>query len=276
MADQVWLWMSWVGPNKKELERAFWAYDGDPRDWDRWWSSEGDPSAWDEDEFEKFYAQVSAAASSLNLDDPTIEQLKEWSYVQDLHNTYKQQAKLTFGDNIFVVSSQYNELPRAERVDFRKTHPELDLFWDFRDQYAVDHPLWAQYYNPQGAKAATGGGSYSGTGGRGGYGRSTTPARTQTIPTLAHRSSTDVRDLLEQGVGRGRATRLVKWPVTLLKVVPDELVEEVEQAASTETSITQAANEYLEYLKQTVPEEQSFIEDIQVRYFSPEGPYWNR
>jgi hypothetical protein len=261
MADQIWLWMSWVGPNKKDLERAFWAYGGDPRDWDKWWSSEGDPLAWKEDEFEKFYSLITAAAGSLNLEQPTEGQLQEWSYVQDLHNTYKQLAKVNFGDNIFVISAQYNELPRAERADFRAAHPELEAFWDLRDQYALDHPLWAQYYHPN---AATGGGYSS----AGGAGKSTTGARArepviQTLPTLAHRSSTDVRDLLRRGVGRGRATKLVKWPVVLLKEVPDELVEEVEEAAKTGQSISEAANEYLEYLKSKFPQEQSFIEQVQ-------------
>ncbi len=261
MADQIWLWMSWVGPNKKQLERAFWAYGGDPRDWDKWWSSEGDPLAWEEDEFEKFYSLITAAAGGLNLAEPTMEQLQEWSYVQDLHDTYKQLAKTGFGANIFVVSAQYNELPRAERKEFRAAHPELELFWDFRDQYAVDHPLWAQYYNPQAAKASAGGS------GSGGYSSSTTAGRRapaiQTIPTLAHRSATDVRELLKRGVGRGRATRLVKWPVTLLKVVPDELVEEVEKAAETGDPISEAANDYLEYLKTQFPQEQSFIDQLQ-------------
>ena len=261
MADQVWLWMSWVGPNKKDLERAFWAYGGDPRDWDKWWSSEGDPLAWKEDEFEKFYSLITAAAGSLNLEQPTEEQLQEWSYVQDLHNTYKQLAKVNFGDNIFVISAQYNELPRAERADFRAAHPELEAFWDLREQYALDHPLWAKYYHPD---AATGGG-YSGAGGAG---KPATGARArepviQTLPTLAHRSSTDVRDLLKRGVGRGRATRLVKWPVVLLKEVPDELVEEVEEAAKTGQPVSEAADEYLEYLKSKFPQEQSFIEQVQ-------------
>lgn len=81
---------------------------------------------------------------------------------------------------------------------------------------------------------------------------------------------------MERGPGRGRATRLVKWPVTLQRVVPEELKEEVEEAAETNGQITSAANEYLDYLKDKYPEEQPFVEKVQARYFSPEGTYWTR
>lgn len=282
MADQIWLWMSWVGPSKSALERAFWSYGGDPYDWDRWWSSDGDPSAFDDEEaFNKFFAQISAAANSLQLEQPSQSTLEEWAYVQDLHSEYKSLAAVMFGENIFVTSTQYNQLPRSERAAFRAAHPELPAFWDFRDQYAVDHPLWAKYHNPSAYTGAAGGGLYSGvaTGSTTGAGRSSGSSGTsaargreptiQTIPTLAARTSQDVRELLERGVGRGRTTRLIKWPVELLREVPEELVEEVDNAARTGGTISSAANDYLEYLKQRNPEEQEFIEGLQQNLWIP-------
>ncbi|NOR90095.1 MAG: hypothetical protein GQ524_07550, partial [Anaerolineales bacterium] len=278
MADQVWLWFGWVGPNKSALEKAYFAYGGDPRDWDKWWSSDGDPSAWkDPEEFEKFYGQISAAAGSLGLAQPSMESLEEWAVVQDLHAAYKEEAKMRFGENIFVISAQYSESPRSAQAEFRENHPELEAFWDFRDEYALKHPLWGQYYNAS-AKASSGSGVAAGSSKS--YSSSSasrasrSAAATQTIPTLAYRSTYDIEELMERGPGRGRATRLVKWPVTLQRIVPDELEEEVEQAKETDGSISSAANEYLDYLKDAVPGEKTFIEELQRDLFAHrEKPY---
>lgn len=248
-ADHVFNWLAWVGPSKKALRQAIEDQGGDPGWIDMWYGTGGKPQAWREEEWAAFYSAMASAAATLNLKQPSVATLEEWTVVQKINDEYTTTAETMFGENIWNISGIYSGLPMSKRSQYRAEHPELPAFWDFREVWAAEHPLWAKYYMAEGAKTSSGGG---GGGGYGGGSRSTggssTAAAKATVgyagmgPPAAERSTLDVRQLMAPGkLGRGRYGKLASWPTGLMKKVQPATAASVAKSLKDDTPVSPSA-----------------------------------
>lgn len=257
-AEQIWTLMNWAGPSKNKLEQAYIAAGGDPDFWDYWWNSDGHPEAFPEADWNRFYETMMLAGNSLDLGKPSRDTVEEWAYVQGVNTEYGERAKMLFGQEIFSVSSAYSQTPYSQREQYRQEHPELKAFWDFRDKWTVDHPLWAQYYRPyalENAKVqvASKARSYSGGGGGGG-GSSATRRTNYRIAPTGYRSSLDTRELAAGKLGTGGYAGLIDWPANTPEELKAKIPPELQSEIASEEPLSEAAQNYLSVLWRRHPE----------------------
>lgn len=170
MADQVWDVISMAGPNKAALREAL----GDQERWlDFWYMADGTPAAFgDLEEFYRFHDAVMQAQQNLGLTEPDAATLREYAQAEGLHNRYRAFRDQTFPGVLDAQNEYYNQSSRNRRGYLRE-HPELKAYWDWRDAWTTDFPVWTKYFRPdaydpdtdevtlKGGSSAGGGGNYA-------------------------------------------------------------------------------------------------------------------
>jgi hypothetical protein len=102
-----------------------------------------------------------------NYDAETWGTAREWAEARRLQEQFEAMAEERW-PNIDQLLNQYFELDRDERRSFRREHPEIDAYYDLRDQFGRTNPVYAYFYLQGGAPASgtSGAGRYYGGGGR--------------------------------------------------------------------------------------------------------------
>jgi hypothetical protein len=114
------------------------------RDYDvRGWLQE---QGWTVEQYKAAIAQVEDWIK--NNPDQIIGDPQEWEQARQLNNVYWDRREVLF-PNYSDLIDQYMDLEGDAKTQFKREHPELAAFWDWRSQFAQTHQLWAKYYRPE-------------------------------------------------------------------------------------------------------------------------------
>jgi hypothetical protein len=199
-----------------------------------WWESGGRPEAWkDPADFQKVYDLLKQAAKKLNLSDPDRATLQEWTQAQALDKQLKGLYEKELGADYLEVMSEYWQADSRTRRSLRKQYPLIDQYYQMRDAWIAQNPIWAKYYTEQEEEKASAGGSggYGGGGyrrryGGGGGGWVDYPESAYTVG-LGGRSSLDV-DVLPGSLGKGPVSRGVRIPKSVAQLLGETAVQSLE------------------------------------------------
>ena len=119
MAREIWNVIAWVGPNKKALRDAM----GDEVEWlDFWYKTDGDPTAFgDNEEFHAFYDMIMDAKMMMGVEEPTMDQTRDFMTAEGLNDEFRGYAQAILGDDIFDLQSFYFGLTADEKRAFRES-----------------------------------------------------------------------------------------------------------------------------------------------------------
>jgi GGDEF domain-containing protein len=234
MTQEVWDILAWAGPNKKKLQAEFEKLGGYWSSVNMWWESGGRPEAWkDPADFQKVYDLLKQAAKKLNLSDPDRATLQEWTQAQALDKQLKGLYEKELGADYLEVMSEYWQADSRTRRSLRKQYPLIDQYYQMRDAWIAQNPIWAKYYTEQEEEKASAGGSggYGGGGyrrryGGGGGGWVDYPESAYTVG-LGGRSSLDV-DVLPGSLGKGPVSRGVRIPKSVAQLLGETAVQSLE------------------------------------------------
>jgi diguanylate cyclase (GGDEF)-like protein len=238
MAQEVWDILAWAGPNKKKLQAEFENLGGYWSSVNMWWESGGRPEAWkDPEDFQKVYDLLKQAARKLHLTDPDRATLQEWNQAQKLDAQLKDLYEKELGADYLEIMSEYWNADSRTRRSLRKQYPLIDQYYDLRDAWIKQNPVWAKYYTEQeeDKKASGSGGGYGSggyrrrSGGGGGGGWVDYPERGYTVG-LGGRSSLDV-DVLPGSLGKGGVSRGVPIPKSVAQLLGEAAVKSLEEGA---------------------------------------------
>jgi diguanylate cyclase (GGDEF)-like protein len=238
MAQEVWDILAWAGPNKKKLQAEFENLGGYWSSVNMWWESGGRPEAWkDPEDFQKVYDLLKQAAKKLHLTDPDRATLQEWTQAQALDKQLKGLYEKELGADYLEVMAEYWNADSRTRRSLRKQYPLIDQYYDIRDTWIEQNPVWAKYYTEQeeDKKASGSGGGYGSggyrrrSGGGGGGGWVDYPERGYTVG-LGGRSTLDV-DVLPGSLGKGGVSRGVAIPKSVAQLLGEAAVKSLEEGA---------------------------------------------
>jgi hypothetical protein len=154
--EDIWDVLSYVSPGQglKDLKKAFDLLGGNTDDISVWYATGGNVSSWnDPQEFQRFHDTLIQAATSLGLQQPSQAELEKRVQAQQINETYTQQKQEIYGDDVDYYLTLYSYMSTAERRTWRKENADIydyyvKGFYDWRDQFAADNPVWGAYYNP--------------------------------------------------------------------------------------------------------------------------------
>jgi hypothetical protein len=163
MENEIWNILRWVPPGKKFFElkdRLDELLDeaGSKKSAEGllslWYGTDGKSENWsDQEEFKLFHDLLLKAATEIEIDEPTDEELLEQIAAKKLDDEYRKTAMEMFGDDILNLNSQYGGMNATDRRAFREERPEdyerLKALWEFRDMWAEIYPEWAKVYHPE-------------------------------------------------------------------------------------------------------------------------------
>jgi hypothetical protein len=263
MAQEVWDILAWAGPNKKKLQAEFEELGGYWSSVNMWWDSGGQPEAWkDPEEFKKVYDLLKQAARKLNLTDPDSATLQEWTQAQTLDKQLKSLYAKELGEDYLDVMGEYWNADTRTRRQLRKQYPIIDRYYDMRDAWIEQNPLWAKYYTEQeaekkagGGSGGYGGGSYRRYGGGGGGGWVDYPESAYTVG-LGGRSTLNV-DMLPGSLGKGQVSRGVRISKSVAQLLGEAATKQVEAG-----EVDAEAMEYIRKMTKRHPEHEATWEKI--------------
>jgi GGDEF domain-containing protein len=263
MAQEVWDILAWAGPNKKKLQAEFEELGGYWSSINMWWDSGGQVEAWkDPEDFKKVYDLLKQAARKLNLTDPDSATLQEWTQAQTLDKQLKSLYAKELGEDYLDVMGEYWNADTRTRRQLRKQYPIINRYYDMRDAWIEQNPLWAKYYTEQEAeKKAGGGGSggYSGSyrryGGGGGGGWVDYPESAYTIG-LGGRSTLNV-DMLPGSLGKGQVSRGVRISKSVAQLLGEAATQQIEAG-----EVDADAMEYIRKMAKRHPEHKATWNEI--------------
>jgi len=241
-------------------------------DLNAWYVTGGNSSAWsDPARFDAFVENVARAVEKMGLREPSPMMLEERIDARGLNETFQRTAQEKFGADVFDFVSQYMAMNREQRADFRDQFPQayarIPAYFDFRDEFAVQNPLWAKYYRREIYDAVAGGatladaiagiGAEGGAGGGGGGGRAggrgISAGEIPSMLRAGFRGAQTGEELLRRGLGKGGVAAKPLWPRWLLDVLGGAAVESVEKAAASKSPIPSSTVEYLKNLDANTP-----------------------
>lgn len=273
LGDEVWNILMMAGPSKTALMNQYTKIAKYPDGWNTWYTSGGNPAAWkDPAEFEKFVLDLKQAAMNLNLQQPDTARLEEMGQAQNLNAQWNQIAQDKFGANIQdLIAARAGLSTSAEKKAFDVQNPQVKEYYTARDQWAVQNPVWAKYYQatPSATTAAktftSSGYKYTYKSKGGGKAKAaaapkfTTATEAKEVPRLAYRDLTthDTLDLAK--IGKGGVGGL---PTALAATVGSEALDEIAKSIEGGGPLTQATLDYLNAIAARHPDWQSIIDNI--------------
>ena len=115
-------WAS-LGMGWDKLKQALRQALGGNDDWlDFWYKTDGDPTAFgDNDEFHAFYDMVMDAKMMAGVEEPGMDETRDFMTAEGLNNQFRGYAKSILGDDVFDLQSYYYSLSSDERRAFRES-----------------------------------------------------------------------------------------------------------------------------------------------------------
>jgi len=173
------------------------------------------------------------AAGVLGLDSLSDAELTDRGRARDQNKIFRQRIEGILGADFWTTLSFYMRLSQSERALYRKEQPDeyakINAYFDARDAYALQNPLWAKYYVGEiEAKAGADGGARGREVGAA-QARARAVQPPQGIATPGLRSTLDVSELVRDPskLGRGGTTRGLVWPKWLLDKIGEVAAAEV-------------------------------------------------
>lgn len=278
--NRLWDVLLWSQPPnlRNLLEQQLVKLGGDPSSITTWYDTGGEwanvvgDSA--QEKFQEFYDKVDRAAKLAGIVQPDKETLKILLQAARENEEFRTDIKDKLGAEFYSYLTQYAlTSDKNEKKLLRAEHPEIDIYYDMKDQWAETHPVWAKYYHPDYAGLLTGGtanvstyGSYSGGrsssgrgsgggGGGGGGGGSSQSALGSWVPIGLR-----TRDLTR--LGSGGASSKPIWPRGFVQTVGSVAIEELERLYGQGTPLATATAEYLRRLRSRHPEWKAFLDNV--------------
>lgn len=260
MAQEVWDILAWAGPNKKKLQNEFENLGGYWSSVNMWWESGGRPEAWkDPEDFKKVYDLLKQAAKKLNLTDPDRATLQEWTQAQKLDKQLKSLYAKELGADYLDILGEYWNADSRTRRQLRKQYPVIDQYYDLREAWIEQNPVWAKYYTEQettdkkttgSGGGSGGGGTYRRRGGGGGGGGSGGYPQSAFTVGLGGRSTMDA-NMLPGTLGKGPVSRGVRIPLSVKQLLGDTAAKLIEAGEA-----DQATADYVQKIAARHPEHQ--------------------
>ncbi len=243
--EQMWQIYSMIPPgNSDEFTDEYVRLDGPYGDefLGIWRASGSADSFRDEEQFKEAVEIARQVTRNLGFLPPTDIELVERDEARELNDDFRAMVEQMLGDDFDREQNVYWRMSSSERRAYRKENPDfadsLDIYFDLRDAYAVQFPVWGKYYNPdalteEGKKGAGGGG---GGGTRSAAGGGRTPS-VSIPPSLRPglRGAPTGEALLGRELGKGGVTGRFTWPRWLLEKIGQAAIDELEKEAEAGT-----------------------------------------
>ena len=286
--NEIWDMLSAAGPgeNYKIFQEAFVMAGGEKDLLTAWYETGGNFE--DYEKVTQLRELLERTASTLNITPPSQAQLTEWAMAKRLNDDFWKGIENTFGEEFRQTIAVYGTLGGAEKRNWRKAHPELDDYYDMRDEYAKINQLWAKYFNPEkyttqtgivgegaekrgtasygdggGGGSSRGGGSSSFGGGFSGFG--------ERMIGQGYRSTYDTNELADPRIlGSGGIAGSPYWPPGFGKNTPVGVLNEIVGMVSDRKPLSSAAidylnkvraREYAEYVKRLMAENAKLVHE---------------
>lgn len=267
--DKVYDILAWAGPQQSEqykaLMLAYLELGGYESDFDVWWGTGGNIESYpDVEDYYEFVDRIQEAALKVGATAPNEQQLRDMLQAETDHAEFKSSVMAELGGTFYSTLAAYMYLSSDDRKEWRNANKDLyakiNRYFDMRDEFAANHPLWASYYYPSYAGGTGAGGTGTGgTGGGyagGGYAGSTFEREESDwwIP-MGLRASLDAMSLFGANkLGSGGVIRRPWWPQELLDLLDPEAVEQIASGNVTPATVT-----YLKKVAARYPEYASVI-----------------
>lgn len=279
--EEIWKLLLMAGPSTTDLRNRIEELGGRSSDIDVWYATNGNVKAWgDILGLRAFHDVLKRAVEDLNLTEPDTKTLTEWSTVRNLNDKFYAIARESLGQDIEQVMTKFYNLEGDDQDKFLEEHPEVNLYRLLRDKFAVEHPIWAKYFNTRAYQeiqagetpywirklekgtvsggTGTGTGTSAGTGRRSGYRVISSAMRL--IP-MGYRSTLDPAYLSPFTVGRAGAGGTIVIPAKVVRIVGKRGVEQIQNLAKGGVLSDVLAN-LLKRARYRFPDIAPFIDEI--------------
>lgn len=217
--DEMWNLYGWIPPDRKsEFYKTFAMLNGNSDALDTFFNVTGPNAFKSSEDFNKLYTDIQRTIAEMGVTAPTGSQLQTLAYAQTLNDNLTTMLKMSLGDTYSTIIDNYFALDKNQRKEWRRLYPDqyeiIQKYYDLRDQYAKQYPLWAEYYYSKSSSGGGGGYGYYRSGGGGAY----VKRGAQLIP-LGQRSTMDIQQLVtgqKQLGGGSKSSWLPKGASSLL------------------------------------------------------------
>lgn len=282
MRNDIWDMLSWLGPgsaNRKAFESAYTKAGGDLDQLTAWYAESGKAFTTDPTKLNTLYNNIKSTMSVLDLTPPSREELVQYVEAQSQNESFQHLITSELGESFYDLLGYYNSLSSADKKSFRGESPEMystiQDYYNFKDQYAADHPIWAGYYGPDAqpttANVETTSATYTG-------GSFVKPSIVRHDRPEVKSGSVPLPRKPGTGygyekftynpkpyfgiVGRTELQNFSSLPPAFLKAAGTSLTWEIGQALQNNRPISNAGRSYLTNLRSRHPEWESAIDSI--------------
>lgn len=244
--DEMWNLYGWIPPDRKsEFYKTFAMLNGNSDALDTFFNVTGPNAFKSSEDFNKLYTDIQRTIAEMGVTAPTGSQLQTLAYAQTLNDNLTTMLKMSLGDTYSTIIDNYFALDKNQRKEWRRLYPDqydiIQKYYDLRDQYAKQYPLWAEYYYSKSSSGGGGGYGYYRSGGGGSYVK-----RGAKLIPLGQRSTMDIQQLVtgqKQLGGGSKSSWLPKGASSLLG-------GKIDSGAT----LTDTDKRYLMQLRATYPE----------------------
>jgi hypothetical protein len=274
LKEDTWNIFMWVGPGEQfnAFKNEALRMGVDEEEFALWFETGGDISFFKSyEEQQEFNDKLMEAARNLNITPPTDEQLQERVEAKRLNSQFRMGVERELGNGWYQEMSYFYSLNSTEKKAFKEENPtfedRLDRYYDMRDFFAQENPLWAEYYHSEAleeSKRGTSGGRSGGYSGRS-YARSggTSVQQVPTIPWLGMgMRGLEADELLTGKLGKGGVTKKPYWPAGFTKVVGQGVSQEIVRFIENDEPLSNPAINLLNDVKERHEKYKEFIETI--------------
>lgn len=274
IAEKVWdmLFNVGPGPNFNAFKDAFIQNGGDPDMINSWYDVQGKVDLTNE-KWLDFADKVVQTVQELGFEQPTRTQLLERAEAKRWNSEFQTGITRRFGEDFRIALTAYSNMSAAEKRDYRLKDPgyaEIKEYYELKDWFAEQHPVWAKYYNPtafdekKAAGTSTGlVGSGTSRAGGGGGGGARAPVRKDPVNIIAmgYRGTLDPRKLLGP-LGKGGVAKAPWWPPGLWALVGAQAAKEIEAAVDKGEPVSEEAKAFLHGVAKRHPEHAKFLNRV--------------
>lgn len=157
VVDKIWDLLNkigYIGSNQYDaVIEAYKDLGGNVRLLDVFLTSGGNPEAFkNPNDLYNLYSWLQDAVEIAGIKEPTIEEIKERIHAKSLDDNFKSKVKAELGSDIFEIMNAYFQLSTSERKRWRIENPDawlrIQKYYEMRDEYAKQYPVWAKYFHP--------------------------------------------------------------------------------------------------------------------------------
>jgi len=218
----------------------------------------------DQERLDKLKGDMQAVLTKMGITQPQGSDLQVLAEAANQNDAFIRMATLHLGEGYADIVAEYGALESSNKRAWRAQYPDRYAiameYYDLRDTFAKQNPIWASVYTNQSSSGSTKYYGYGGRSSRRSGGRAATMSSDSRIVPVGMRSTDDANRLLEpDNLGKGGVAGMPKLPTEFWEKTTLDLRSEIYRFVNGESPLSQSGIAFLRRIIARHPEYQAEV-----------------